>query len=510
MNAQQLDHRVPLGETLGLQRNQHCRLVGQTSALDATLLGLSGFGTRNEATLGFGKVRKVADNDYFVMHSDTAFPTYEEEVQCLMAVEQTVAPYGPALIDIYFRNVHPSFPIIQKHTFLDRHRNGDREFHSALLAGMYLLALRWWSQDPVLAQHPIPSVYRLEEIAARSLALSMQKPKLSALQAGLLLLQRRQATDWGLTVQLVALAQDLGLHLDCSEWSIPLWERRLRKRLAWALYMQDKWTALVHGRPSHIQAADWAVGPLAQGDFNEDFETADQDVIPEEEDEEEEQSRVIFTQMIELTGIMAEVIDVFYTQRAIAEVNRAGKNGTRLILGKAKPVQLKLKEWFGRLPTVARMDTYTAGKLSSNGKSSTLCFFFDIQYAKRPARLPPSCIFRNRDINPSPDCAIFGPRDCRSLYALHLSVSSKDQADLCYGLCESVEARTSRIVLVLRLGDQLRPHQHIWQSASCDCAGTRGVRLLSEQTAGIQVGAQRQLPQSRVARTRCQNARCNQ
>ncbi|GAB7354115.1 hypothetical protein MBLNU459_g4679t1 [Dothideomycetes sp. NU459] len=383
VNAQQLNQRVPLGETLGLQREQHCRHVGQTSALDATLLGFSVSGDRNEATLGFGKVRRVAGNDYFTMHSDAAFPTYEEEVQSLMAVEQTVAPYGPALIDIYFRNVHPSFPIMQKHTFLDRHRNGDRQFHSALLAGMYLLALRWWSQDPMLAQHPKPSANALEEIAARSLALSMQKPKLSALQAGLLLLQRRQATDWGLTVQLIALAQDLGLHLDCSDWSIPLWERRLRKRLAWALYMQDKWTALVHGRPSHIQEADWAVSPLVQSDFNEDFVTADQKTVADDETEDEEHSRVIFTQMIELTGIMAEVIDVFYTQKAISEVNRAGRNGTRLILGKAKPVQLKLKEWFGRLPEVARMDTFTAGKLSSNGYLHLAYFATEISIHRR-------------------------------------------------------------------------------------------------------------------------------
>ncbi|CAD0092845.1 unnamed protein product [Aureobasidium vineae] len=300
------------------------------------------------------------------MHTDAAFSTYEDELQTLVAVEQTVAPYGPSLIDLYFRNVHPSFPILQKHTFMDRHRCGDRQFHSGLLAGMYLLALRWWNRDPVLSQHPKPSVYRLEELAARSLSMAMQHPKLSALQAGLLLLQRRQSTDWGLTVQLVALAQDLGLHIDCTNWDIPVWERRLRKRLAWALYMQDKWTALVHGRPSHIQAADWAVSALSLDDFNEEFENADQQMVVDDENEEEEKSRVIFIQMIELTSIMAEVIDVFYTQRANAEFERGGRNATRLILERAKPVQLKLKEWFSKLPAVARMDAYTPGKLSSN------------------------------------------------------------------------------------------------------------------------------------------------
>lgn len=319
--------------------------------------------------LDFGTVRKVTSNDFFTMHSDAAFPTtHEDEVQALRAVEQIVAPHGPALIDIYFRNVHPSFPIIQKQVFLDRHRHGAQQFNSALLAGMYLLALRWWSQDPVLAQHQQPSTHALEEIAFRSLSIAMQRPKLSALQAGLLLLQKEQPNAWTLTVQLVALAQDLGLNLDCSDWSIPLWERRLRKRLAWALYIQDKWTALVHGRPSHIQAADWAVPQLAMNDFNEDAMAEDDGALVDDEDEEAEKSRVIFTQMIELTSIMAEVLDVFYTQKAITEFDKAGRHATPMILAKAKPVQLKLKEWFARLPTLARMDSLTAGMLSSNGE----------------------------------------------------------------------------------------------------------------------------------------------
>ncbi|KAG9896119.1 hypothetical protein KCU94_g10992, partial [Aureobasidium melanogenum] len=358
-------------------------LIGRTSALDISLLGFSDFGSRHETNTGFGKIRRVADSDFFSMHTDAAFSTYEDELQTLVAVEQTVAPYGPSLIDLYFRNVHPSFPILQKHTFMDRHRCGDRQFHSGLLAGMYLLALRWWHRDPVLSQHPKPSVYRLEELAARSLSMAMQHPKLSALQAGLLLLQRRQSTDWGLTVQLVALAQDLGLHIDCTNWDIPIWERRLRKRLAWALYMQDKWTALVHGRPSHIQAADWAVSTLTLDDFNEEFENADQQVVADEESEEEEKSRVIFIQMIELTSIMAEVIDVFYTQRANAEFEKGGRNATRLILERAKPVQLKLKEWFSKLPAVARMDAYTPGKLSSNGYLHLAYFATEISIHRR-------------------------------------------------------------------------------------------------------------------------------
>jgi len=372
-----------LDDTLGLQRHRHCRHVGRTSALDTSLLGLSEFDSRNETSLHSGDVRKVSSGDYFAMLPDSDFPTYNDELQSLYAVEQTVAPHGPALIDIYFQNVHPSFPIIQKQVFLDRHQHGDRQFNSALLAGMYLLALQWWPQDPVLsAQHP-PNAAVLEDLAFRSLNSAMQRPKLSALQAGLLLLQRQQSNAWTLTVQIVALAQDLGLHLDCSEWSIPLWERRLRKRLAWALYIQDKWTGLVQGRPSHIHATDWAVPPLTANDFDEDAEAEDDVAATEEPDEEAEKSRIIFTQMIELTGIMSEVVDAFYTQKAIAEYDKAGKHATPMILGRAKPVQLKLKEWFARLPAEARMDSFTPGKLSSNGYLHLAYFATEISIHRR-------------------------------------------------------------------------------------------------------------------------------
>lgn len=356
-----------LDDTLSLQRHRHCRHVGRMSALDVSLLGLSDFDSRNETSTDAGDVRRVSDKEFFFMHSDTTFPSYEDELQSLFAVQQVVAPHGPALIDIYFANVHPSFPIIQKQVFLNRHRHGDRQFNSALLAGIYLLALQWWSSDPVLAQQQKPSEQALEELGFRSLSVAMQRPKLSALQAGLLLLQRPHSNGWNLTVQLVALAQDLGLHLDCSSWSIPLWERRLRKRLAWALYIQDKWAGLVNGRPSHIQASDWVVPQLTVRDFNEDVTADEETIVTDEEDQDVERSRIVFTEMIELTGIMANVIDTFYTQKAIAEFERAGKSATQMILIKAKPVQLKLKEWFAKLPAMARMDSFTAGKLSPNG-----------------------------------------------------------------------------------------------------------------------------------------------
>ena len=351
-----------IDESLSLQRHKHCKYLGQTTALDASLVGLCSFNDKNESVSGVGTLRQVTGNEYFSIHADAEVPIPDDEARALADIEATVGEHGPALIDIYFRNVHPNYPVIQKKAFLDRHQHGDRQFNPPLLAAMYLLALAWWSRDPNLAHHPKPDMARLEYVAITSLTVAMQRPKISAVQAGLLLLQRAKSSTWTLTVQLVALGQDIGLHLDCSDWLIPLWERRLRKRLAWALYMQDKWSALMHGRPSHINAADWAVVPPIPEDFDESVTTQNEEV-----DTETAKGRMLFMQMIALTSIMAEVCNIFYSQTAKFEYARAGRYATQLVLNRAKPVQIKLKDWFAKLPPECKMDSLTTDQLSSTG-----------------------------------------------------------------------------------------------------------------------------------------------
>ncbi|KAK5112521.1 hypothetical protein LTR62_004278 [Meristemomyces frigidus] len=354
--------RKPLAvdESLSLQRHRHCKLVGQTTALDASLLSLGAFDNKNESESQHGRLRQVGANEYFSLHNDADVLIPDDEARALAEIETIVGQYSTTLIDIYFRNVHPSYPIIQKQAFLDRQRHGDRQFNPPLLAAMYILALSWWEQEPDLAAAPKPDVNRLEYIAITSLTVAMQRPKMSAVQAGLLLLQRAKSSTWTLTVQLVALSQDIGLHLDCTDWSIPLWERRLRKRLAWALYMQDKWSALLHGRPSHINAADWAVPALTAPDFDETMMTADGPVNTSEGGESDVhmlKGRSIFTQMIALTAILSDVLTTFYSQTALASDNRAGAAySTQLVLNRAKPVQIRLKQWFASLPPACKMD----------------------------------------------------------------------------------------------------------------------------------------------------------
>jgi hypothetical protein len=369
---------------LGLQRRQHSRYIGLSSPFDSLLIGLSQFDTRNESTFDLGTLRRVNDHECFIMLPDEHTQDYAGEADALSQVEQLIHPHGPALLDLYFQVVHPNFPIIQKHLFIERYRSGDRSFSPALLAGMYILALNWWSFNPSLAKYSKPDAARLEAIAMKALTVAMERPKLSTVQAGLLLLQRPEADSWSLTTQLVAIGQELGLHLDCSSWSVPLWERGLRKRIAWALYMQDKWSSLIHGRPSHIFNANWAVKPITEEDFNEDTDGYDPQEETEDEQEENYTGRILFAQMIGLTQIMAEVMDTFYTQVAIHDFANAGRKSTELILARAKPVQIKLRQWHEKLPAEVKMHApLSKNKLTSTGYLHLAYFATEITLHRR-------------------------------------------------------------------------------------------------------------------------------
>lgn len=110
---------------------------------------------------------------------------------------------------------------------------------------------------------------------------------------------------------------------------------------------------MVHGRPSHIFAPNWAVQALNQNDFP-DVEWDDNDV---EDRLEIERGRVLFVQMVQLSQVLAEILETFYTLQASHAAANAGAQATQLILSLAKPIQLKLKEWYSGLPNVVRMDS---------------------------------------------------------------------------------------------------------------------------------------------------------
>jgi hypothetical protein len=107
---------------------------------------------------------------------------------------------------------------------------------------------------------------------------AIHSPRLGVLQAALLYIHqqprdeaRHKTADtpflWSFVGQIVGLACSLGLHIECRMWGIPAWEKRLRRRLWWAVYAEDKWRSLLMGRPPYIHPAEWDVSDLDEGDF---------------------------------------------------------------------------------------------------------------------------------------------------------------------------------------------------------------------------------------------------
>jgi hypothetical protein len=360
------DFRGPtlLKRTLGLQNHRHSAILGPTSIYESRLLhSVDPSRTEDISLTPSSSLRKVGATETFLLTVDAGTRNHVQELDDLDMIESIVRPHGQALINLYFRIVHPTFPILHKKVFLEKYARSHREFSPPCIAAVYILALNWWSYSTTLSLLPKPDIARLENLAFRSMADVVHRPKLSTIQAGLLLLQRPEGDTWALTTQIVGLAQDLGLHQDCTDWRIPTWEKGLRKRLAWAVYMQDKWGSLVHGRPSHVTSEEWDVRPLTETDFPE--RAADED--DEEGSTEVEKGRVLFCEMIGLTGILADVLGTFYTVRAERELRDLKREGVGWVLGRAKPLQLRLKSWFADLPECLRLQDVAVRKLSSTG-----------------------------------------------------------------------------------------------------------------------------------------------
>ncbi|KAI9893973.1 MAG: Fungal specific transcription factor [Vezdaea aestivalis] len=352
-----------LKKTLGLQHHRHSHYLGLSAELEPTLLDLHQFDEKDECATARGTLRRASERDVFLLIADKDTKSHADEINDLDAIEEIVSPYGQALINLYFRVVHPSFPILHKKVYLEKYSRSHREFAPPLLAAVYILALNWWGYSADLAPLKKPNVDTLSRLARKTIGDVMHRPKLSGIQAGLLLLQGTEEKLPCLASQLVSTGYNLGLHLDCSLWKIPNWERGLRKRLAWALYMQDKWSALIGGRPSHIVHWNWAVRSLTDEDFPEN--AADED--EEEGSTEVEKGRLMFREMIDLAQILSEIIDSFYTIRAVEELNEAGPDSIHVILQRAKPVQLRLKTWHAKLPETLKMTNIKPRKLSSTG-----------------------------------------------------------------------------------------------------------------------------------------------
>ncbi|KAM9923419.1 hypothetical protein OXX80_011553, partial [Metschnikowia pulcherrima] len=103
-------------------------------------------------------LRKVENKTQFVLQDDQTKQSIQTMSNDVDAIEKFIAPHGQILIDLYFRIIHPSYPILHKKVFLEKYSRTHREFSAPLLAAVYVLAIQWWDYDPQLNRFPKPNV----------------------------------------------------------------------------------------------------------------------------------------------------------------------------------------------------------------------------------------------------------------------------------------------------------------------------------------------------------------
>ena len=334
---------------------KHATYVGLTTEADPELIALSA-----QHGLRFsGSSYCKRGSAIFAFDPSTLQKSFTLRPTVLASLNNVVGPYGARLLELYQYHVEPYLPVVEPDFFVDYQRGSSMTLDPLLLAALYTVALPWLLQeDQALASTLETS--KVEETAFTLFSSSIATPSIAALQAGMLLIQRPAIDSKVLNSQLVNAAYDLGLHLDCTSWDAPESEKALRKRLAWSLYTQDKWCSLIHGRPSLICNDNWLVQDLSEKDFPQPIGFASSI--------NGENTGMLFRQMVQLTKILSTVLDAFYSLKAMREIEESGNNGTRVILDRAKPIQISLKEWFGELPPALKMDSSDTSQSSATGK----------------------------------------------------------------------------------------------------------------------------------------------
>lgn len=175
------------------------------------------------------------------------------------------------LLRLFFRLVYPTYPIVDRKKFYADYMRGSENIDICLYAGILAISVIWNKYDEVLCVKNLPrELYdKLFDECSIAVERSLTRPTLGTVQGLLLLIQKHiiQSVMSALfsanllMAKLISVAHTLGLHLDCSSWSISSSEKRLRKRIWATIYIVEKWASANLGHPSmlHHENSTWGV-----------------------------------------------------------------------------------------------------------------------------------------------------------------------------------------------------------------------------------------------------------
>ncbi|OKL59876.1 hypothetical protein UA08_04663 [Talaromyces atroroseus] len=257
---------------------------------------------------------RMEDPVYFTMFPDEHLDPHDG-LYATSKMESPLAEYEPELVDLFYTYVHPFYPVMDcnKEEFIRRRRSG--KVRASLVSCIYIHAVEFWHKSESLKERPIPQTENSWNSIFVRLAVETRTPNLDTVRALLLYMQLpshhirapNRPGHWSLSTLLVGVAQDIGLHIDPTQWQIPMAERKARRVLWWAVYAHDKWMAHWLGRPPHIGSDDWSVEPLGLDDFSDDSGRIRVSIL--------EHIKAFIT-FVDASVLLDEILRLFYTVRS--------------------------------------------------------------------------------------------------------------------------------------------------------------------------------------------------
>ncbi|KAJ3539112.1 hypothetical protein NM208_g5620 [Fusarium decemcellulare] len=259
--------------------------------------------------------------------------------------------HGQRLLRLFMKRVFPILPILSRsHLGLSREQDIPEphvldKIPAHLLTAIYATAFAFASEDDYLsltAAHEKPPISKLWQFVRRLIIEDDPSPQLSVLQAAILYIHRQiqdgqsdvvaeTASTWSLMGMMVGLAHSLGLNLECRLFGLPNHEKRIRRRVWWALYNEDKWMSIMFGRPPYIRSSEWDVSKLDDADF----------VTLADPSPSSSMVRFTFQSACDLAVIAELVQDKLYSLRASQRLGEVISTSVEV----AKPLLHSLNAW---------------------------------------------------------------------------------------------------------------------------------------------------------------------
>ncbi|KAI4727481.1 hypothetical protein E4T49_04749 [Aureobasidium sp. EXF-10728] len=218
-----------------------------------------------------------------------------------LILQHLVGPFADELIDLYFENAHPCFPILDE---LAIKKHGATGISSTLWSYIITNALSSWDRSPKLRNHPRPDPIYACNVAVAALQEDFNESSVSTILSSVLdMIGRPVNSIVGNIInegRTLALAHTFGMNRNPSHWGCSDHEKRLRIRTWWAVLISNRMSCLAHGTPT----------TLTKGQHDVPLPTHAMLLTPGKNNVYREQGAEHFIQLCKLCEILGETLQI--------------------------------------------------------------------------------------------------------------------------------------------------------------------------------------------------------